>query len=139
MTMNTNRHLLAIGMLIALSASFVLGQLQPLKKPVPKLIQLDPKGQDYLRILGGPPETFTMRSGLVILAPQKSVGKHNTENYEELVIILDGQADMQIIGGDNIQLTKGFAAYCPPHTEHDVLNIGNVTLRYIYIVAEATK
>jgi quercetin dioxygenase-like cupin family protein len=135
----SKKFLLGIGMLFALSASFVVGQQQPLKKPVPKMIQLDPKGQDYLRILAGPPETFTLRSGLVVLAPQKSVGKHNTGNYEELVIILDGQAEMQIIGGESMRLTKGFAAYCPPHTEHDVLNIGQDTLRYIYIVAEAIR
>lgn len=129
--------LLANGLMIFLSASLFFAQQQSANKPIPKIISLDSRGQDYLRVLGGPPETLTMRSGLVTLAPKKSVGKHSTEDYEELVIILDGQAEMQITGGSTLQLAKGFAAYCPPHTEHDVLNIGNDTLRYIYVVAKA--
>jgi len=121
-----------------LPAVFAAAQ-QPLKGPVPKVIKLDSQGQEYVCVLGGLPETTTMRSGLISLAPQKSVGKHNTENYEELVIILDGQAEMRITDGERLRLAKGFAAYCPAHTEHDVLNIGNETLRYIYVVAEAKK
>jgi len=128
-----------MGIFVFLSTSFLFAQRQSPQKPLPKIIKLDSKGQGYIRILGGPPETLSMRSGLVTLAPKKSVGKHNTENYEELVIILDGQAEIQIIGGEKFQLAKGFAAYVPPHTEHDVLNIGNCTLRYIYVVAEAEK
>ena len=139
MPIKLGRYFLAAGALIILFVPLIFGQQQMLKKPVPKMIKLDPKGQDYLRVLTGPPETSTMRSGLVMLAPSKSVGKHSTENYEELVIILEGQAEMQITGGKTLRLTKGFAAYCPPYTEHDVLNIGNDTLRYIYVVAKAQE
>jgi len=139
MSKNTWSHILTIGLLSFLATSLFFAQQQPPKKPLPKIIKLDSKGKDYLRVLEGPPETSTMRSGLVTLAPKKSVGKHSTENYEELVIILDGQAEMRITGGEILRLAKGFAAYCPPRTEHDVLNIGNETLRYIYVVAEAKK
>ncbi len=139
MLRSANRHILTAGLTLIVLASGASGrqQPQPPKKPVPKAIRLDPKGQDYLRVLAGPPETSTMRSGLVSLAPQKSVGKHSTGKYEELVIILEGQAEMRITGGETLQLGKGFAAYCPSHTEHDVLNIGTGTLRYIYVVSEA--
>lgn len=139
MSKKTNLYVLAAGALIILFAPLTFGQRQAPNKPVPKLIKLDPKGQDYLRVLAGPPETSTMRSGLVTLAPMKSVGKHSTEEFEELVIILDGQAEMKITGGGTLRLAKGFAAYCPPRTEHDVLNVGTDTLRYIYVVAEAKK
>jgi len=141
MSKGANRRVPAAGLTMIMLASSVFGRQQPQStpQPVPKVIQLDPKGQDYLRVLAGPPETSTMRSGLVTLAPQKSVGKHSTGNFEELVIILDGRAEMIITGGEALRLGKGFAAYCPPHTEHDVLNIGTEALRYIYIVAEAKK
>jgi hypothetical protein len=30
------------------------------------------------------------------------------------------------------------AAYCPLQTEHDVFNTGTGTIRYVYVVADAT-
>jgi hypothetical protein len=39
------------------------------KVPEPKLIPLDLGAKDYVRILGGPPETVTMHSGFVVLEP----------------------------------------------------------------------
>jgi mannose-6-phosphate isomerase-like protein (cupin superfamily) len=128
-------HVLVLGILIILFVSILPAQ-QPAKGPFPKVLRLDPQGQGYQRLLGGPPETSTMRSGLVILAPGKSVGKHNTDNYEELVIILQGQAEMKITGGETLRLAAGYAAYCPCHTEHDVLNTGTGPLQYVYVVAE---
>jgi len=122
-----------------LASPLVFGQQRPSQKPVPKIIRLDPGGKDYLPVLSGPPETSTMRAGLVTLAPGKSVGKHSTEKFEEIVIILEGQAEMKITGAQVLPLAKGSAAYCPPHTEHDVLNTGSGPLRYLYIVAEAEK
>ena len=124
-----------MGILIFFFVSTLPAQ-QPAKGPFPKVLKFDPQGQGYQRLLGGPPETSTMRSGLVILAPGKSVGEHNTDNYEELVIILQGQADMRITGGETLRLAAGYAAYCPSHTEHDVLNTGTGLLRYVYVVSE---
>jgi len=59
--------------------------------PEPRVINVDQGEKAYCRLLGGPPESVTMRSGKVVLAPGESVGKHNTECYEELVIILEGE------------------------------------------------
>ena len=120
-------------------ASIVLGQSTKGEKPKARIIKLDLKAKDYQRVLGGPPETSTMRSGLVTLAPGKDVGKHNTEKFEELVVILEGNGVMFLSGGDTLRLSVGDVAYCPRHTEHDVLNDGRDTLRYIYIVAETKK
>ena len=105
--------------------------------PSPRVITLDQGPTNYMRILGGPPETSTMRSGLVQLAPGASVGAHNTEKYEEMLIVLNGSGEMIITGGSRLPIGKGKVAYCPPHTGHDVLNTGSDTLRYIYVVAEA--
>lgn len=107
------------------------------KKLIPKVIILDSGGKDYLRVLGGPPETSTMHSGLVTLAPNKSVGKHSTEKYEELIVVFEGKGKMEISGGPTLLVTKGEVLYCPPNTEHNVTNIGGDNLLYLYIVSEA--
>jgi quercetin dioxygenase-like cupin family protein len=109
------------------------------KHMIPKVIKLDSGGKDYLRILGGPPETSTMRSGLVTLAPKKSVGRHSTEKYEELVIVIEGKGKMEVTGGNTLRFTKGEVVYCPPNTEHNVTNTGKEFLKYLYVVAEAKE
>jgi len=122
---------------VLLLHSAALGAETPPQAPAAKLISLDPVGKDYLRVLGGPPETVTMRSGVVVLAPGKSVGKHSTKDNEEIVVILEGEGTMLITGGKPLPLKVGWAAYGPPQTEHDVVNTGTGTLKYIYIVAKA--
>jgi len=107
------------------------------KLPEPKLISLDLGAKEYMRILGGPPETVTMHSGLVVLDPGKSVGKHDTKNYEEVLVVLEGAGEMMITDGPTLQLKAGSFAYCPPRTEHDVICTGSAKLKYVYIVANA--
>ena len=80
-----------------------------------------------------------MHSGLVVLEPGKAVGVHNTENYEEVVVVLDGVGKMVITDGPELNLKANTMAYCPPRTEHNVTNTGSTALRYIYIVANAEK
>jgi mannose-6-phosphate isomerase-like protein (cupin superfamily) len=123
--------------------------------PAPRRIEIDPNGGGYTRILGGPPESVTMRSGQVILAPGKSVGRHSTQGYEELIVVLAGAGQLYIMdagdspgtgpsagpaagnapGGRVIELGVNVVAYCPPRTEHDVVNTGTDPLRYLFIVA----
>jgi oxalate decarboxylase/phosphoglucose isomerase-like protein (cupin superfamily) len=43
---------------------------------------------------------------------------------------------MRITGGETLRLAAGYAAYCPSHMEHDVLNTGTGPLQYVYVVAE---
>jgi quercetin dioxygenase-like cupin family protein len=105
-------------------------------KPVPKAVKLEVGEKSYMRILGGPPESLALRSGLVILQPQKTVGKHSTEKYEELIIVLEGQGKMMITGGASLEMKPGVALYCPPDTEHNVLNTGSGILKYVYVVAK---
>jgi len=105
--------------------------------PKAKVVTLTPNVKDYMRVLGGPPETVTMHSGLVVLEPGKSVGKHNTKNYEEVLVVLEGAGEMMITGGPTLELKGGSIAYCPPRTEHDVICTGSARLKYVYIVANA--
>ena len=78
-----------------------------------------------------------MRSGYMVLAPSRSVGKHSTRGNEEAVIVLQGTGEMRLTGGKKIVLTSWSIAYCPPFTEHDVVNTGADTLRYIWLVAKS--
>lgn len=88
-------------------------------------------------MLSGPPESVTMKSGLVVLPPGKSVGKHSTEQNEELLIVFEGQGEMAFADGSKLPVSADSALYCPPHTEHNVTNTGTGLLRYVYVVAKA--
>jgi len=101
----------------------------------PKVIQLESLGKDYLPVLSGPPESVTMKSGLVVLAPGKSVGKHSTGQNEELLVVLEGQGEMTFRDGSKLPVKANSALYCPPETEHNVTNTGTGLLRYVYVVA----
>lgn len=122
---------------IAFCASFAT---RPAKAQAPqpqaKVVALDTHGKDYLPLLSGPPETVTMRSGLVVLAPQKSVGKHTTGQNEEILIVLEGRGEM-LFHDHTLPVEANHAIYCPPQTEHDVRNTGTGVLRYVYVVASA--
>jgi len=108
-------------------------------KLIPKLITLDQISPDSVQILNGPPETVTMHSGYMVLAPLKSVGRHSTKDNEEVIVVLAGKGEMRIRGGITLHLHPCCVAYCPPNTEHDVANTGTDTLRYVYIVARAKE
>ena len=125
--------------IIAVFVSFPLNAQSKAVKPKPCLVQLCDTITDYQRVLGGPPQTVSMRSGLVVLSPAKSVGKHSTDNYEEAVIVLAGSGEMRITGGETFNLKEHSVAYCPPRTEHDVINTGSQPLRYLYIVTKEKR
>jgi mannose-6-phosphate isomerase-like protein (cupin superfamily) len=102
----------------------------------PRLIRFDNRKVEHLPILTGPPESVSLRSGLVLLSNGKSVGKHSTENFEELIVVLEGRGQVKINGKKPFEIKSGFAVYCPPETEHNVINTGSAPLRYLYIVAK---
>jgi quercetin dioxygenase-like cupin family protein len=141
--MKKNNHMFQVFFALILFSIIALtlhsyAQKNPMKL-MPKLITLDQISHDSAQVLNGPPETVTMRSGYMVLAPSKSVGRHSTRDYEEAIVVLAGKGEMKIIGGSTLHLRPYCVAYCPPNTEHDVMNIGTDTLRYIYIVARAKK
>lgn len=135
--MKTRLMLLALAGLTAFSTGMFAENPETEVKMVPKVIRLAGGGGEYLRVLGGPPETSTMHAGLVTLAAGKSVGKHSTKKYEELIVVLEGRGMMEIVGGPTLSFAKGEALYCPPNTEHNVTNNGEGDLIYLYVVAEA--
>lgn len=101
------------------------------RKPSPKVIAHD------LRILRGPPDSITMRSGVVTIKPGQSVGLHTTASNEELIVVLQGAGTATIAGRDPFNFDTKSAVYIPPQTEHDIKNTGSTILKYIYVVAKA--
>jgi mannose-6-phosphate isomerase-like protein (cupin superfamily) len=106
-------------------------------KPHAKVMALRQPGTGVLPLLSGPPETVTMRSGYVALEPGRSVGRHSTEHHEEMLVVLEGKGEMLFHDGFRLKIEGGTALYCPPETEHDVVNTGTSNLRYVYVVAAA--
>jgi len=133
---DTARLLCRLLILVAAMMVGAPGHAQSVSAPQARVIHLDAAGKDYLPILTGPPESVSMESGLVILAPNRTVGKHSTKEHEELLIVLEGEGQMIFSDGSTLPVKRDTALYCPPRTEHDVKNTGNAPLRYIYVVAE---
>jgi mannose-6-phosphate isomerase-like protein (cupin superfamily) len=134
----TSLFLLAL-LFVAISNS-IAQQADSIKTtPQPLAISLDLNSPAYQEIVDGPPATVGMYSGLVSLMPSDTVGHHNTESYEEMLVILSGEGEMIFTNGKTIKLNYGMVAYCPPHTEHDVKNTGALPLQYIYVAAKTYK
>ena len=106
-------------------------------EPLPKTVLLDPGDLTYIRLLSGPPETRSIKAGLVTLPPGKSIGVHSTEANEEVIVPLAGCGELWIANHASIPLATNAIVYVPPQTEHDVLNTGAANLKYIFIVASA--
>jgi mannose-6-phosphate isomerase-like protein (cupin superfamily) len=105
-------------------------------QPLPKLITLNLDSTSYQEIFEGPPATVGMHSGLVTLKPGETVGHHNTNSYEEMIVILSGSGEVIFEKGGSLPIKYGVIAYCPPNTEHDVKNTGTIPLKYIYIASK---
>lgn len=77
-----------------------------------------------------------MHSGLVTLGKDECIGEHTTGEHEELIVIIDGEGEIEAEGNGRKIIKKGEVAYNPPHTKHNVCNLNNEVLKYIYIVAK---
>ncbi|MFH1051541.1 MAG: cupin domain-containing protein [bacterium] len=105
--------------------------------PLPKVISFNPDSTEYQRILEGIKDSVVFYSGVVTLAPNESVGVHNSKIYEEMIIILEGEGKFLISGNTSFDLKFGDIAFCPPFTEHNMVNTGNKNLKYIYIAVKS--
>jgi mannose-6-phosphate isomerase-like protein (cupin superfamily) len=105
--------------------------------PTIKVVPLEPGDQSYFLLLKGPPETRSFRSGLVTLAPGKSIGVHDSGVNEEMLVPLEGTGELRFSEHPSIVIKPGLVTYAPAHTRHDVVNTGSATLRYIFITARA--
>ena len=105
------------------------------RAPDPCVIQLTGGGDGRRVVLGGPPQTAGMRSGVVVLQPGASVGRHNTGEREEIIVLLEGRGEVRVAGVPPLAVEAGTAAYVPPRRSHDVVNTGERPLRYVYVTA----
>src|ERR1035438_9372680 len=117
---------LAAAVLAGSATSLAEDQSAPQIRSVP----LDPGDQSYFLLLKGPPETKSFRSGLVTLAPGKSIGVHNSGVNEEMIVPLEGQGELRFSNHPPLLIKSGRITYAPAHTEHDVINTGSGPLRY---------
>lgn len=100
--------------------------------PKPFVQSLPDDATPYLSLLADG-KSLKLHSGYVNLKPGKNVGEHSTENYEELLIVLSGEGEIET-EGTRRPIRANQIAYNPPHTTHNVHNTGSEPLRYIYIV-----
>ena len=103
----------------------------------PKIINFSLDINNYQRILNGEKDSSVFHSGLVTLGINDSVGEHNTENYEEMIIVLEGEGTLIINEKETFHLKFGTIGYCPPYIKHDVVNTGVSYLKYIYIAVKS--
>jgi len=80
-----------------------------------------------------------IRSQHVTLAPGSNVGRHETHDREEVIIVLAGTATvmhMDDTGKDRFDtVTGGNAVTIGVGVTHDIINQGKAPLSYIYVVA----
>lgn len=107
------------------------------EKPRAHVVRFDSSDRHYRRLLGGPPDTVSMKAGLVTLEPAESVGEHSTAENEEAIVILAGKGELHVDGQPPLAVETGSVAYCPPATRHNVVNTGSEALRYVYVVSRA--
>ena len=82
-----------------------------------------------------PPESFSIKSGKVVLQPRECVGEHKTEKREEVIVIIKGRA-LVIKEGKRMELEEGEACYIKEGTKHNVINLSEEKpLEYYYIVS----
>lgn len=89
----------------------------------------------YQRLLSGIPQTKGIRAGYVNLKPEEDIGEHSTDSKEEVLIILNGKAEISC-GNLSVLLAEADTLiYIPANTKHNVKNIGKALLKYVYITA----
>jgi mannose-6-phosphate isomerase len=81
-----------------------------------------------------PPASEALKSGRVILSPGEEIGEHVTEKREELLVVLRGTATLAK-EDERIELHKGKTHYIPEGIRHNVINMSDKELEYVYIVS----
>jgi quercetin dioxygenase-like cupin family protein len=79
-------------------------------------------------------DSHQLKSGYVLLEPGKEVGEHKTEGGEELIVVMDGSAEL-LCGGEVQTIRAPAVALIPAHTLHNVKNKSKSLLKYVYVVA----
>ena len=97
------------------------------------------QSHQFQRLLSGTPQTHGMKSGKVFLQPGEDCGEHATDDREERIVFLSGNATLTIEEKKRFDVGQGKVSYIPPNTVHNVKNTGAEPLIYIYCVSPATS
>lgn len=83
-------------------------------------------------------DSHLLVSGYVLLESGKDVGEHDTEDGEELIVFVEGTAE--IIRGTKRETVHAPAvAHMPAHALHNVKNNSKSPLKYVYVYVPATN
>ncbi len=105
-------------------------------KVVPLVINLAEGNGEY-QPLFNESNTLQYHSGCVTLKPGESVGEHSTKSHEEIIVFLEGNAEVASEQwAQPLSVQAPAVAYMTPHTLHNVTNSGTSRLRYVYVVAK---
>ena len=109
-------------------------QIPRIINPEFSIKHLKDDGETHQILFEGFKESVGIESGKVTMTSGQKGEKHNTEIYEEVLIITEGKGSIDV-DGEKHSLTKGDALYIPPHHVHQLIcNKGN-KLEYIYVAA----
>lgn len=75
-----------------------------------------------------------LRSKVVVLPPGGVTPEHITVQREELLVVLDGEAEI-VVEGESCKLCAGETMFIAEGKKHSVRNRGTAELRYLYAVA----
>jgi len=85
-----------------------------------------------------PPRSEKIKSGLVFLKKGEEVGEHITDNREEVIIILQGEA-LVILENQKRVVKENNLIFIPKNKKHNIKNKYNKILKYIYVVSLLNK
>ena len=91
----------------------------------------------YQRLTSRESGTCGLKAGHVVLHPGQNIGRHTTAEREEIIIVLKGKGEVLIDNSGAVKIQGSSALYIPPHTGHDIKNIGRERLDYIFVTARS--
>ncbi len=101
----------------------------------PTLFYLDNINKNYTKLISNNISKI-FNVGLVSLYPNQEIGSHSTKNYEEIIVVLEGNPTILIDDSKEINLLKHSLILIPKFTKHNILNKTNSIAKYIYIVSK---
>lgn len=107
----------------------LLDDVQTLRRMAPLVRRLEKPGRLVSR-----PDSLQFHSGYVVVEAGKEVGEHETEDGEELIVMVEGKAEVTSAGHATMAEAP-CVVLIPPHTVHNVKNRSKTLLKYVYIVA----
>lgn len=81
-----------------------------------------------------PEDSMRIRSRVEVLGPGEEVGEHVTHEREEVVVFMEGEAEL-VLGSRTHAVASPWALYIGPEVRHNIVNTGASPLRYVYVVA----